>query len=214
MNVVHRNVIMDTTERRQNLKEALVGAAERAIEARGLTGLKARELAAEAGCALGAIYNVVDDLDDLVLAVNSRTLAMLAGELAGAAGSVARGRAIGPPAVGQLVRLATAYLAFAADHTLRWRALFEHRLAVGKATPAWYQDEQRQLFALIEQPLRGLRPGLPPGELALLARSLFSAVHGVVALGLEEKLGALSLPVLRAQTAMMVEEMGAGLATQ
>src|SRR4051794_36103806 len=68
---------MNTTERRQLLREALIEAAERTIETQGLPGLKARELAQEIGCAVGAIYNLVADLDELVLAVNSRTLAML-----------------------------------------------------------------------------------------------------------------------------------------
>ena len=50
---------MKTAERKQNLKMALIAAAERAVAARGLAGLKARSLAAEVGCAVGAIYNVV-----------------------------------------------------------------------------------------------------------------------------------------------------------
>jgi AcrR family transcriptional regulator len=48
-----------TATRRHSLKEALAAAAERTIATGGLRGLKARDLAAEAGCAVGAIYNVV-----------------------------------------------------------------------------------------------------------------------------------------------------------
>src|SRR3954466_15217886 len=74
--------------RRQNLREALVAAAEKRIGTGGLRGLKARDLAAEAGCAVGAIYNVVDDLDDLILAVNARTLAALERALREAGGAI------------------------------------------------------------------------------------------------------------------------------
>jgi len=56
---------------------ALISAAARTIAEQGLSGLKARALADEAGCAVGAIYNVVEDLDELVLLANARTLAAL-----------------------------------------------------------------------------------------------------------------------------------------
>src|SRR5258708_13619492 len=69
-------------ERRQRLRDALISAAEWTIETHGLSGLKARALAFQVGCAVGAIYNVVTDLDDLIIAVNSRTLAALERDLA------------------------------------------------------------------------------------------------------------------------------------
>src|SRR5262249_10067582 len=60
--------------RRRKLRDALIAAAERTIEADGLRGLRARDLALRVGCAVGAIYNVFADLDDLVFAVNALTL--------------------------------------------------------------------------------------------------------------------------------------------
>src|ERR1700737_1223693 len=59
------------------LRERLIDAAERTIAANGLAGLRARDLAREAGCAVGTIYNVFEHLDELILCVGSRTLAML-----------------------------------------------------------------------------------------------------------------------------------------
>ena len=49
------------------------------------------------------------------------------------------------------------------------------------------------------RPLRALLPGLSPAERAVLGRSIFSAVHGVVWLGLEELLGPQSYPEVQAQ---------------
>jgi AcrR family transcriptional regulator len=200
---------MTAKERRQGLKDALIAAAERAIAARGLAGLKARDLAAEAGCAVGAIYNAVDDLDALALAVNSRTLAALEQAL----------RVASPPspraadASAQLAHLAAAYLDFAAGNTQRWRALFDHRLP-DRRPPEWYVAEQARLFAQVEAPLHALRPDLAPDALALAARSLFSAVHGIVALGLEEKLGLVPLAALRAQVTTFATAMAQGLVAQ
>ena len=65
------------TERRERQREALILAAEARLAANGIGGLKARDLAADIGVAVGALYNLVKDLDELVLLVSARTLARL-----------------------------------------------------------------------------------------------------------------------------------------
>jgi AcrR family transcriptional regulator len=196
--------------RRALVKRALIDAAERAIARDGLGGLRARALAQEAGCAVGAIYNVVEDLDDLVLAVNSRTLAALEERLQ-AAGAATDDD--GPPAeraIRRLVRLAFAYLEFASSQKARWRTLFGHRMQEGREVPDWYRQDQQRLFGYVEELLRELTDS-SPDKRALLARTLFSAVHGMVVLGLEEKLQLLPAPMLREQLALVVTAAARGL---
>ena len=72
-------------------------------------------------------------------------------------------------------------------------------------------DQQRRMFGVIEHALRILQPDLAADLFELLARSLFSAVHGIVALGLEEKLGAISVHDLEDQTTAIVTAIGRGL---
>ena len=55
----------DTEKRRTELREKLIDIAERDIRDNGLSSLRARALAEEAGCAVGAIYNVFDDMTGL-----------------------------------------------------------------------------------------------------------------------------------------------------
>jgi AcrR family transcriptional regulator len=202
---------MKPAERRENLKQALVGAAERTIATQGLSGLRARALAHKVGCAVGAIYNVVADLDELILLVNSRTIAALERALTEAA--EAEDEAIAGPeqAIERLVRLSMVYTDFAATNTLRWRALFEHRPPAGYALPGWYVEEQMRLFSYVERPLRVLQPQAAPERVALLARSVVSAVHGIVTLGLEEKLYTLPLTSLREQVTFVASAIGRGL---
>jgi len=201
---------MSTTERRGALREALIEAAETAIAAGGLAQLKARDLARAAGCALGAIYTVFPDLDALIVAVNARTLERIdrAMREAGAAGEAPLDA---ERAIVRLVELATAYLDFAVAQTGLWRALFEHRLPPGQAVPADYLALQMTLFRHIVAPLQALQPGLGEPARLMLARSLFSAVHGVVDLGLEEKLTAVPLPQLRRLVVLLATAMGRGL---
>ena len=60
-------------ERQAKLRERLIDAGEAQVIAGGLASMKARDLALEAGCSLGAIYNVFDDLAALAMAINART---------------------------------------------------------------------------------------------------------------------------------------------
>ena len=194
--------------RRRKLRDALIHAAERIIEKEGLRGMRARDLAQKVGCAGGAIYNVFTDLDDLIFAVNARTLEQLEKTL-----TIAGATSTDPQAsaVGSLTHLALAYTDYAAANPRRWRALFDHRLAEDQAVPTWYQAQLARLFVYIEEPLRSLAPQLPPEQRAQLARSLFSAVHGIVLIGLEEKLQSLPISSVREQVTFMVEAFAKGL---
>ena len=193
-------------ERREKLREALILAAERGIAAKGLAGLKTRELAREIGCANGAVYNLVEDMDELILRVGSRTLERLDAALTDAESK-------GATSAGEtLVAIAVAYCDFAADNLELWRALFEHRMAPGKPIPDWAIDQQMDLFRHIYRPLAALFPKQSAAELGVTARSLFSAVHGMVALGLEQKLIAVPIEALRNEIAIIVRAMIDGLA--
>ncbi|WP_420968864.1 TetR/AcrR family transcriptional regulator [Bradyrhizobium sp. B120] len=193
-------------ERRAKLREALIEAAERAIAAKGLGGLKTRELAQEIGVANGGVYNLVEDVDELILRVGSRTLARLDASL-----SLAEIRGAAAPRE-MLVRIAVAYCDFAADNLELWRALFEHRMQPGKPVPEWAITEQMELFRHIYKPLAALFPQRSPAQLGVTARSLFSAVHGMVALGLEHKLIAVPIGALRSEISTLTRAMVDGLA--
>lgn len=192
-------------ERREKLRSDLILAAERMIADRGLSGVKTRDLAREIGCANGAVYNLVADMDELILRVGSRTLHRLDQALSAAES------ADEPSPQETLVRIALAYCDFAADNLQLWRALFEHRMEADKVVPDWSVQDQMQLFRHIYQPLAALLPKRSREELGITARSLFSAVHGMVALGLEQKLVAVPLPALRKEIAALVRAMIDGL---
>ena len=170
-------------EARRRGRDRLVEIAERRIAEDGLAALRARDLAKDAGCALGAIYNVFGDLGDLILAVNARTFRALGADVAEALADAPE-----DPAE-QLVVMGHAYHAFAAANPGLWRALFDFDRPEGETAPAWYLEEMGRLFAYIEAPIRGLIPELAEEDRALFVRALFSSVHGIVLLGLEEASG-------------------------
>lgn len=191
-------------DQRDDLRKRLIDAAEARIVAVGLDGLKAREVTADAGCALGALYNAFEDLDRLVLQVNSRTLARL-----GAALTAACPQAAGPKEA--LAALAQGYVRFALDNFRLWSTLFTHRLPEGIAAPEWHRAEHAVLIAQIIKPLAALRPDLDAITVQQRARTVFAAVHGVVMLALTARFVGTPPEQLPAEVAALVEAMTRGL---
>ena len=172
-------------KRRAALAEKLIDIAEARIAADGHQAIRARDLAAEAGCAVGAIYTLYDDLDHLVMAVNGRTFRRLGTHVADAVRSAAS-----DDPVDQLVAMGHAYLSFAGANPKSWRTLFDLEMSSESDVPEWYLTELGGLFGLISEPLRRIYPDHSDDEIALLTRTLFSSVHGIVFLGLEKRLSA------------------------
>ena len=198
-----------TADRRDVLRAALIDAAEKRVAADGLAALRARELAADVGCALGAIYLVFPDLGALATAVRERTLARLE---AGAAQVVPNAPGKGAPpraaALAALQALAALYLRFAHENRNLWQALFDLRAAQdaedGRALAA--------IFTSIESQLRVLAPEAADERRRLYAHALFAAVHGVVALGLDEERWGLSQQQLAWQVEAIVVAAASGFA--
>ena len=189
--------------RQAKLREALIDAAEAQIEAGGLSTLKARPLAQAAGCSLGAIYNIFDDLDALVMAVNGRTFRRL-----GAFVSAAVQNAPAQDPSAQLVTMSHGYLHFASEHTHLWRALFDLEMSVEGPVPQWYLEELGAVFGLIGAPLAKLFPEMAPDQLNLMVRGLFSSVHGIVLLGLEQRISAVPLDQVERMLSQIIGQIG------
>jgi len=119
-------------ERREALRATLVDLAERRVTDGGMAAVKARDLARDAGCALGAIYNVFGDLHDIIIAVNGRTFERL-------------GQAVAQSLQGQerlapeqrMVIMSTAYLEFADANRNAWRSWLAVQAQFSGEVPQW-----------------------------------------------------------------------------
>jgi len=178
----------DTKKRRDDLRERLIDIAEDEIREHGIASLRARKLAEQAGCAVGAIYNVFDDMTGLVLAVNGRTFHRMG---ANVMATVADMPSASP--VDRLVAIAGGYLQFASDNPNLWRALFDIEMTSDRDVPEWYMKELGQLFTIISGPLAELNPDSSAQDIDLMTRTLFSSVHGIVLLGLERRISGVPL---------------------
>jgi AcrR family transcriptional regulator len=189
--------------RREELKERLREAATERIRQYGLQELRARDVTSDAGCALGALYNAYRDMDELVLAVNAATLRRLGAMLNDPLNSVADPQE-------RLIALAKHYVHFARDNMNLWSAIFDHRMQGGRPIPDWYNEEQKTLFVSVGEPLRALLPQMDAGALDIRVRTVFAAVHGVVQIGLREKIMGFSAQMVESEVEALIRLMVRG----
>jgi AcrR family transcriptional regulator len=169
-----------STHTAEQLRELILQASTELIEEQGLAGLSARELARRIEYSPGTLYNVFENLDDLVLTIEGRLLDRLSLALSEVPPDKDPGQ--------RVLSLARAYLKFTHDNPKLWNLLFEHRLPSGRDVPAWYQHKLDGLLAQVEQALAPLMLDGDPDELRRAARVLWSGVHGITSLSTADKL--------------------------
>jgi AcrR family transcriptional regulator len=193
-------------DRKAKLRNDLIDAAEARIAADGVASLRARDLAADVGCSLGSIYNVFDDLHTLVLHANLRTLLHIEKVMIEAVSETDE------KPVECLISLALAYFDFANHHTKPWRGLFDHIFPEGHDTPDWMFQGQIELLRHIRRPLRQIFPDRGDEETFFIAQTLFSAVHGVVELSLDDRTVGLPIKAVPGQLKLLVHSFVEGYA--
>ncbi|TLX17113.1 TetR/AcrR family transcriptional regulator [Rhizobium sp. MHM7A] len=196
-----------SNEEKEQIVARIIDSAERQIAATGLSGLNLRSLASDAGIKPASLYNhFKGGLDEVILRVNSRTIKMLDQSLARAAK-----KADGEPVAVLFDSMAVAYLHFAIKHEKRFAALFEHRMANDAPIPEWHLQEHYNLFRHVERPLAAMNPNLGEDERRILARTIYSSVHGIVHLGRQGRLIALPVPVIEQQLGVITQVLADGL---
>jgi len=195
-----------STHTPQQLRELILDAAQDIIQAQGLAGLSAREIARRIEYSPGTIYNMFENLDDVVLHVEARVLDALDKRLSALLqeGSAA----------GKVGRLAQGYLAFTHENPRLWNLLFEHHMPKDTALPPWYQQKLEGLMARVEE---ALAPLFPPGREAdrqRAARVLWAGVHGVTSLSTADKLSVVTTDTASRLVDDLVATYLAGLASE
>ncbi|UPK15430.1 TetR/AcrR family transcriptional regulator [Bradyrhizobium sp. 155] len=200
MNNVQDESLRDRKKSRR--RQQIVEIARSIIAAKGLKSLKVRDVADAAGCSVGSVYNEFGDFDGVILTVNRETVKEL---------TVRLGQVPAEDPVRQFYGLAATYLEFFAEHANLLRSLFEHRMEDDRPYPDDILQMVMDAFALMHPPLVRLLPNADDVQIALLSRALFSAVHGIISLGLEERMVAVPPQMLRQQVDQFLDAHLAGL---
>ena len=147
--------------------------------------------------AVGKDVLVFDNLDDLILQVNGRTLDRLHARMV-------QEQAKQEQAKERLLQLGHSYIQFACEEPHTWQMIFEHRLTGEREIPEWFQLKVARMFALVETGLEPLAAQHSPGEIALAARALWSGVHGVCILAVSDKLDVVGVESVQNLTDLLV----------
>lgn len=157
---------------RDDLRERVLGNAEARIASHGAETLRARALALDAGVSVGTIYNLFGSMDGALDALFVRLLTRFEAE--------ARGLVGGDDARARLMELADAYLDFVTRHEAAWTALLAHNAQREDRPDDETVARQGPVFDLVGDVLADAVGDAD--ERRLLARLLWSSVHGIVQL--------------------------------
>jgi AcrR family transcriptional regulator len=163
------------------------------VEERGFRALSAREIAREIGYAPGTLYNMYDNLDEILLRVESRVLKDLDDHIVKALS--------GKKQQEQLGTFVEAYIDFAYENPRLWELVQFHYPELKQSVPEWYLDfvyaPMQRLEAIVGVPL----DGNDADEAARAARQLWSVIHGIIQMATTPKFGM----VAKATTIAMVD---------
>ena len=183
-----------------------LAAAEDIVATQGHQALSARKVAGAIGYTVGTLYLVFENLDDLILQVNGRTLDRLYALIVEDQRHCADAQAC-------LLQLGHSYIRFADTEPHAWQMIFEHRLGEDRESPPWFQDKVAHMFALVEQRLAQLASHQSEKEIAQAARALWGGVHGICILAITHTLGAAGVDSVQAITHALMSNFIKGFVT-
>jgi len=169
---------------RQHAPEALhaqvMTACDAWLQDNPVHSLSLRALAREVGCAPSTLLKLYGSFGNLLQHVNLQTLDLLRAVIASLEEGAPEPR---------LKALALAYWQFAQREPYRWQLLFDYPLAQEGELDQRQSDMIEALFVRVEATLKEYQPSLDDLEARRLSRTLWGSVHGLVQLGLNERLG-------------------------
>lgn len=170
---------------REELKELALKSAEQLLNEKSASELSTRQIATKMGYTVGTLYQIFDNLPDLLLHVNARTLGILYQDCQKLQLSTEYPE-------NNILTYARLYLKFAHTHPGLWELIFDNDVLTDKELPDWYLSQANALFSLIEIQLKNITPDKSAPEITKTSRVLWSSVHGICTLSINNNLFASS----------------------
>ena len=173
MNAVQKNTKkVSTRVDRDTLRERALGVARRILTEEGLKGLNARRLAGEIGVAVGTLYNLFENFEEIILRLNLETLQEMEAHFAG--------RAVLPKDPTEaMLAIAREYLAFTGRHRNRWQATLEFKSGAPHGFQEDFPASVSRLVAEVERAMAPLFPAGREGDRRLAAAVLWASLEGI-----------------------------------
>jgi AcrR family transcriptional regulator len=160
---------------RDALRLQTIEAGRRILRKEGAKALNARRVASEIGVAVGTLYNLFANFDEIVLHLNLETLEDLER-------SFAAHRALPKDPAAATEILANTFLDFTAKHRHQWAAVLEFKTEHKLPILADLRAVVARLASHVEQALAPLFPAGAEQERRLAAAVLWTSLEGIGAL--------------------------------
>lgn len=163
----------------EELRQLILGASRGIIERDGLAGLSAREVARLIGYSAGTLYNIFDNLDDILMTLQAQLLS----EVSDAIKSV--------PKVSDrntyILNVAKTYVDFALANPRLWNLLFAHTVAPNIAAQSVLQEHMMNIVKIVAEPMQHLAPQLSIEDIEKNTAILIASIHGITAIAVTSK---------------------------
>ena len=158
----------------EELRQRILDASRTIIENEGLSAVSAREIARLIGYSPGTLYNIFENLDDVLLTLQAQLLRDLVDAMKAVPASAT-------PAA-HIDALAEAFVDFALSNRQMWAVLSAHSPEEGVRTPLALHDSVNAIVAIVSAALAPLMKGAQRPDIDLAARALWGGVHGLTAI--------------------------------
>jgi len=155
---------------REELEALILTTGQALMSEAGFERFSAREVAKRIGYSVGTVMHLFGSVDQLVMAINSRTFMLWADWLERRLADTQ-----GPARIEALVR---GYFDFAAAHPNLWAAIYAHRLPDGMPMPEALATQRTALIEIVVREIAAILPAEARPQAGRLARSLVATVHG------------------------------------
>jgi AcrR family transcriptional regulator len=163
----------------EELRQLILDASQTIVERSGITGLSAREIARAIGYSPGTLYNIFENLDDVLLTLQVQLMGRTVEHL--------KRVPLGDDGEKNLQDLAQAFVDFALVNRRMWNLYLAHNLPAGKTVPTPFHDYASTLAEIVRGALAQIAPNLTREELDTSARAFLAGVNGITALAATEK---------------------------
>jgi AcrR family transcriptional regulator len=166
-----------------DLRNALIRAGQTILAEEGVAGLDLRKVARAVGVSHAAPYRHFVDKQALLAAIAEQGFEQLAARMSAALAEAPE------DAQSQLTLLALAYAGFAFDHPAHMREMFSGLTVERAAYPALHAAAKAAFQQVVQVVQRGQsRQAIGPGDPASLATIVWSQIHGITMLLIEDQI--------------------------
>lgn len=163
----------------EELRQLILDASQTIVERNGITGLSAREIARMIGYSPGTLYNIFENLDDVLMTLQVQLMGRTVEHL--------KRVPLDSDGEKNIADLAHAYVDFALVNRRMWNLFLAHSLPPGVSVPPLFHDYTNSLVDIVRTALTPIAPNAPRESLDASARALWAGLNGITAVAATEK---------------------------